>query len=55
MCDYKTTSRQGLKIHNSKLHSKKIDFKEVLNNENNLKKHKQTEHTYHAWFQEDGE
>ena len=28
MCDYKTTSRQGLKIHNSKLHSKKIDFKD---------------------------
>ena len=26
-CDFKTTSRQGLKIHNSKVHSK-IDFQE---------------------------
>ena len=50
MCDYKTTCSQGLKIHNSKVHSKKIDFKEnpaafdicekVLDNEGNLKKHK---------------
>ena len=56
-CDYKTTSRQGLKIHISKVHSKKINFKEfpaacdicekILDNESNLKKHKKTEHTYH--------
>ena len=26
-CDFKTTSRQGLKIHNSKVHSK-IDFQQ---------------------------
>ena len=57
MCDYKTTSRQGLKIHNSKVHSKKINVKEfpaacdicgkLFDNESNLKKHKKTEHIYH--------
>ena len=57
MCDYTTTSRQGLKIHNSKVHSKKINFKDfpvgcdvcekILDNESNLKKHKKEEHTYH--------
>ena len=56
ICDYTTTSRQGLKIH-KKVHSKKINFKEfpaacdvcekILNNENNLKKHKKEEQTYH--------
>ena len=55
-CDYTTTSRQGLKIHSSKVHSK-IDFVEfpavcdvcekVLENENILKQHKKSEHTYH--------
>ena len=54
-CDYTTTSRQGLKIHNSKIHSK-IDFEEfpaacdvcekVLENETVLKMHKKSEHTY---------
>ena len=52
-CDYTTTSRHGLKIHNSKDHSK-INSKEfpaacdicekVFENETNLKK---LEHTYH--------
>ena len=56
-CEYKTTSRQGLKIHSSKVHSK-IDFEEfpaacdicekVLQNENELKKHKKLLHTYHS-------
>ena len=55
-CNYTTTSRQGLKIHSSKVHSK-IDFVEfpaacdvgekVLENENILKQHKKSEHTYH--------
>ena len=55
-CYYTTTSRQGLKIHNTKAHSK-IDFDEfpaacdvcekVLDNETNLKQHKKKEHTYH--------
>ena len=55
VCDYTTTSRQGLKIHNSKVHSK-INFKEfpamcdicekVLDNEINLKKHKKDNHTF---------
>ena len=55
-CDYTTTSRQGLKIHNTKAHSK-IDFVEfpaacdvcekVLDNETKLKEHKKREHTYH--------
>jgi hypothetical protein len=53
---FKTTSRQGLKIHNSKVHCKKIDFKEcpaacgacekILDNEIKLKKHKKEEHSY---------
>ena len=52
-CDYTTTSRQGLKIHNTKVHSL-VDFKEfpavcdicekILENEMNLKQHKKTEH-----------
>ena len=56
-CDFKTTSRQGLKIHNSKVHSK-INFQEfpaacdicekVLQNETELKKHKKSQHTYHS-------
>ena len=55
-CDYKTTSRQGLKIHNSKVHSN-INFEEfpaacdicekVLQNEMDLRKHKKSQHTYH--------
>ena len=55
-CDYKTTSRQGLKIHNSKVHSN-IDFEQfpaacdicekVLQNESDLRKHKKSQHTYH--------
>ena len=55
-CEYATTSRQGLKIHNSKVHSK-INFEEfpaacdicekVLKSETDLKKHKKTQHTYH--------
>ena len=56
-CDYTTTSKQGLKIHNSKVHSK-INFEEfpaacdicekVLQNENDLKKHKKSQHTNHS-------
>ena len=56
-CDYKTTSRQGLKIHNSKVHSN-INFEEfpaacdicekVLQNESELRKHKKSQHTYHS-------
>ena len=56
-CEYTTTSRQGLKIHNSKVHSK-INFEEfpaacdicekILENETNLKKHKKSEHTNHV-------
>ena len=56
MCEYKTTSRQGLKIHNAKVHSK-INFEQfpaacdicekILNNENDLRKHKKLQHTYH--------
>ena len=55
-CEYTTTSRQGLKIHNSKVHSK-INFEEfpaacdicekVLSNTTDLKKHKKSQHTYH--------
>ena len=55
-CDYQTTSRQGLKIHSSKVHSN-INFEEfpaacdicekVLQNESDLKKHKKSQHTYH--------
>ena len=46
-----------MKIHNSKVHSKKINVKEfpaacdicgkLFDNESNLKKHKKTEHIYH--------
>ena len=56
-CEYRTTSRQGLKIHNAKVHSH-INFEEfpaacdicekVLQNENDLKKHKKSQHTYHS-------
>ena len=56
-CDYKTTSRQGLKIHNSKVHSN-INFEEfpaacdvcekVLQNESDLRKHKKSQHVYHT-------
>ena len=56
-CDFITNSRQGLKIHKSKTHSK-INFEEfpaacnicekVLDNEVNLKKHKKSEHTFHV-------
>ena len=55
-CDYTTTSRQGLKIHNAKVHSN-VNFEEfpaacdicekVLDNESSLKKHKKTDHTFH--------
>ena len=51
-----TTSRQGLKIHNTKVNYK-INFEEfpaacdvrekVLENEINLNKHKKSEHTLH--------
>ena len=56
-CDYTTTSRQGLKIHNTKIHSK-VNFEEfpaacdicekVLENEINLNKHKKSDHTFHS-------
>ena len=56
-CDFTTSSRQGLKIHNSKTHSK-TNFEEfpaacnicekVLENEITLKKHKKSEHTFHV-------
>ena len=56
-CDYTTTSRQGLKIHCTKVHSK-IDLGEfpaacnicekILDSESKLKKHKKSEHTYHS-------
>ena len=56
-CDFTSTSRQGLKIHNSRKHSK-IKFEEfpaacdicekVLESETNLKKHKKSEHSYHT-------
>ena len=56
-CDFTTTSRQGLKIHRSKSHSK-INFEQfpaacdicelVLENVTNFKKHKKSEHTYHT-------
>ena len=56
-CEYTTTSRQGLKIHNSKVHSK-INVEEfpalcdvcekVLENENDLTKHKKSHHTNHS-------
>ena len=56
-CDFKTTSRQGLKIHNSKVHSK-INFQDfpaackicekVLQNESELRKHKKSQYTYHS-------
>ena len=56
-CDFTSTTKQGLKIHNTRVHST-IDFSKfpaacdvcgkVLENENKLKKHKKSEHTYHA-------
>ena len=56
-CDYTTTSRQGLKIHTTKSHSK-VDFvafptacdvcEKVLENESKLREHKKNEHTYHT-------
>ena len=56
-CNYTTTSRQGLKIQNAKVHST-LNFDEfpaacdicekVLDNETKLKKHKKTEQTFHA-------
>ena len=56
ICEYITTSRQGLKIHNSKVHSN-INFEEfpaacdicekVLQNESDLRKHKKSQHTFH--------
>ena len=56
-CDYISTTRQGLKIHSTKIHSK-IDFEKfpavcnvcekVFENETILKKHKKTDHTYHT-------
>ena len=55
-CDYTTSSRQGLKIHTTKTHSK-VDFdafpaacdicEKVLDNEANLKQHKKMEHMFH--------
>ena len=55
-CDYTTTSRQGLKIHNTKAHSK-VDFEafpaacdiceKVLDNEKSLNQHKKREHMFH--------
>ena len=55
-CDFSTTYRLGLKIHNTKAHSK-VDFvalpttcdvcEKVLEDERNLKEHKKREHTYH--------
>ena len=55
-CDYTTTSRQGLKIHNAKTHSK-IDFEafpaacnvceQVFDNEKCLNQRKRKEHTFH--------
>ena len=56
-CDFITTSRQGLKIHNSRVHSK-INFEtfpaacdiceKVFENENSMRKHKKREHSYHT-------
>ena len=55
-CDYTTTSKQGLKIHNARVHSQ-VNFDEfpaacdicekILDNEAKLKRHKKNEHTYH--------
>ena len=55
-CDFKTTSRQGLKIHMTRVHSK-INFQEfpatcdvceeILTNENELNIHKKKKHTFH--------
>ena len=55
-CDFSTTSKQGLKIHNTKIHSR-VNFEEfpaacdicekVLENVTNLSKHKKAEHTFH--------
>ena len=55
-CDYTTISRQGLKIHCAKVHSK-LDLgkfpaacdicEKILDSESKLKKHKKSEHTYH--------
>ena len=55
-CDFTTTSRQGLKIHMSRLHSK-INFdqfpaacdicEKVFDNDNIMKKHKKKDHTFH--------
>ena len=55
-CDYTTTSRQGLKIHNTKVHST-VNFEEfpaacdicekVLENESSLSRHKKSEHIFH--------
>ena len=57
LLDYETTSKQGLKIHKTRVHSK-LNFDEfpascdvcekVLENEKMLKKHKKSEHTYHT-------
>ena len=57
MCEFTTTSKQGLKIHNSKVHSK-IDFasfpaacdvcEKVLTDEKELKEHKKREYISHT-------
>ena len=57
MCEFTTTSKQSLKIHNSKVHSE-IDFasfpaacdvcEKVLTDENELKEHKKREHISHT-------
>ena len=57
MCDFQTTSKQGLKIHNSKVHSK-INFadfpaacdvcEQVLSNIKELNQHKKREHMFHT-------
>ena len=57
MCDFQTTSKQGLKIHNSKVHSK-INFadfpaacdvcEQVLSNIEELNQHKKREHMFHT-------